>query len=125
MELLRWQVGEATVLSIGDVDATPLGKIMSYYYLSHKTIRHLVRHAKAQASFLDVLSWMSRAVEYCPGAGRPFGFTKCELVSPSCSALRFIVSANDSTLPDWSRARQRATSLALLTSRACSRVPRR
>jgi antiviral helicase SLH1 len=48
----------------GDVDATPLGKIMSYYYLSHKTIRHLVRHAKAQASFLDVLSWMSRAVEY-------------------------------------------------------------
>jgi antiviral helicase SLH1 len=48
----------------GDVDPTPLGKIMSYYYLSHKTIRHLVRHAKAQASFLDVLSWMSRAIEY-------------------------------------------------------------
>ncbi|KAG5985494.1 hypothetical protein E4U54_006012 [Claviceps lovelessii] len=48
----------------GDVDPTPFGKIMSYYYLSHKTIRHLVRHAKAQASFLDVLSWMSRATEY-------------------------------------------------------------
>ncbi|QPG94762.1 hypothetical protein C2857_006922 [Epichloe festucae Fl1] len=48
----------------GDVDPTPLGKIMSYYYLSHKTIRHLVRHAKAEASFLDVLSWMSRATEY-------------------------------------------------------------
>jgi antiviral helicase SLH1 len=48
----------------GDVDPTPLGKIMSYYYLSHKTIRHLVKHAKAQASFLDVLSWMSRATEY-------------------------------------------------------------
>lgn len=48
----------------GDVDPTPLGKIMSYYYLSHKTIRHLVRHAKTQASFLDVLSWMSRAIEY-------------------------------------------------------------
>lgn len=48
----------------GDVDPTPLGKIMSYYYLSHKTIRHLVRHAKSQASFLDVLSWMSRAIEY-------------------------------------------------------------
>ncbi|KAH8889849.1 Sec63-domain-containing protein [Thozetella sp. PMI_491] len=48
----------------GDVDPTPLGKIMSYYYLSHKTIRYLVRHAKANASFLDALSWMCRATEY-------------------------------------------------------------
>ncbi|OTA69437.1 Sec63 Brl domain-containing protein [Hypoxylon sp. EC38] len=48
----------------GDVDPTPLGKIMSYYYLSHKTIRHLVKHAKPKASFLDILSWMSRATEY-------------------------------------------------------------
>ncbi|KAI0136029.1 Sec63-domain-containing protein [Hypoxylon sp. NC0597] len=48
----------------GDVDPTPLGKIMSYYYLSHKTIRHLIKHAKPKASFLDVLSWMSRATEY-------------------------------------------------------------
>ncbi|KAI2636172.1 Sec63 Brl domain-containing protein [Xylaria nigripes] len=48
----------------GDVDPTPLGKIMSYYYLSHKTIRHLVKHAKPDASFVDVLSWMSRATEY-------------------------------------------------------------
>ncbi|KAI1143022.1 Sec63-domain-containing protein [Hypoxylon sp. FL0543] len=48
----------------GDVDPTALGKIMSYYYLSHKTIRHLVKHAKPKASFVDVLSWMSRATEY-------------------------------------------------------------
>ncbi|KPM39806.1 putative helicase mug81 [Neonectria ditissima] len=48
----------------GDVDSTPMGKIMSYYYLSHKTIRHLVRYAKPQGTFLDVLSWMSRATEY-------------------------------------------------------------
>lgn len=48
----------------GDVDPTPLGKIMSYYYLSHKTIRYLARHAKAQATFLDVLTWMCRATEY-------------------------------------------------------------
>ncbi|RYP42311.1 hypothetical protein DL768_010360 [Monosporascus sp. mg162] len=48
----------------GDVDPTPFGKIMSYYYLSHKTIRHLVKHAKPNASFVDVLSWMSRATEY-------------------------------------------------------------
>lgn len=48
----------------GDVDPTPLGKIMSYYYLSHKTIRSLVKYAKPNASFVDVLSWMSRATEY-------------------------------------------------------------
>lgn len=48
----------------GDVDPTPLGKIMSYYYLSHKTIRYLAGHARPQASFLDVLTWMCRATEY-------------------------------------------------------------
>lgn len=48
----------------GDVDPTPLGKIMSYYYLSHMTIRYLSRNAKANASFLNVLSWMCHATEY-------------------------------------------------------------
>ncbi len=48
----------------GNVDPTPLGKTMSYYYLSHKTIRHLVTHAKPNASFADVLFWMSSATEY-------------------------------------------------------------
>ena len=48
----------------GDIDPTPLGKIMSYYYLSHKTIRQLVQKAKPQASFLDALSWMCIATEY-------------------------------------------------------------
>jgi antiviral helicase SLH1 len=48
----------------GDVESTPLGKIMSYYYLSHKTIRHLVENAKRNATFSDVLSWMSSATEY-------------------------------------------------------------
>ncbi|KAL3420146.1 activating signal cointegrator 1 complex subunit 3, partial [Phlyctema vagabunda] len=48
----------------GNVDSTALGKIMSYYYLSHRTIRHLVNNAKAEASFGDALSWMSSATEY-------------------------------------------------------------
>ncbi|KAF2712595.1 Sec63-domain-containing protein [Pleomassaria siparia CBS 279.74] len=48
----------------GDVDSTPMGKIMSYYYLAHKTIRHLVKHAKRDASFSDALSWVSHASEY-------------------------------------------------------------
>ncbi|KAK3115284.1 putative steryl acetyl hydrolase mug81, partial [Teratosphaeriaceae sp. CCFEE 6253] len=53
-----------TIQSNGDVDPTPLGKIMSYYYLAHKTIRMLSKHAKPEASFSDALSWMTRATEY-------------------------------------------------------------
>lgn len=48
----------------GDVDPTPFGKIMSYYYLSHKTVRFLMSHAKPQPSFQDVLSWMCSATEF-------------------------------------------------------------
>lgn len=48
----------------GDVDSTPLGKIMSYYYLAHKTIRHLLKNAKPTASFADALSLMCSATEY-------------------------------------------------------------
>ncbi|APA07357.1 hypothetical protein sscle_02g021270 [Sclerotinia sclerotiorum 1980 UF-70] len=61
------ELAESKCLEIypnGNIDSTPLGKIMSYYYLSHKTIRHLVTHAKPNASFRDVLSWMSSATEY-------------------------------------------------------------
>lgn len=48
----------------GNVDSTALGKIMSYYYLSHRTIRLLMKYAKRGATFEDVLSWMSKATEY-------------------------------------------------------------
>ncbi|GJP93681.1 hypothetical protein CBS63078_4839 [Aspergillus niger] len=48
----------------GDVDPTPFGKIMSYYYLSHKTIRYLMSHAKPNPTFHDVLSWMCSATEF-------------------------------------------------------------
>jgi antiviral helicase SLH1 len=61
------ELSESSCISIegtGDIDATPLGKIMSYYYLSHKTIRYLVKHAKRDASFADALSWISHATEY-------------------------------------------------------------
>lgn len=56
--------GCLTIHSNGDIDSTPLGKIMSYYYLAHKTIRMLLQHAKPTATFEDVLSWMCRATEY-------------------------------------------------------------
>ena len=58
------QSGCISLLSNGDVDSTSLGKIMSYYYLSHKTIRHLVTHATRNASFDEVLSWMCGATEF-------------------------------------------------------------
>ena len=48
----------------GDVDSTPLGKIMSYYYLSHLTIRKLLTNAKYVATFADVLGWMCLATEF-------------------------------------------------------------
>ncbi|OCK96303.1 Sec63-domain-containing protein [Cenococcum geophilum 1.58] len=56
--------GCVTVHLNGNVNPTPLGKIMSYYYLSHKTIRHLIKHAKPNATFADALSWMCCATEY-------------------------------------------------------------
>ncbi|KAF3939723.1 hypothetical protein ABW19_dt0207732 [Dactylella cylindrospora] len=48
----------------GHLEPTALGKIASYYYLSHKTIRHLLKKAKRKATFEDCLLWMSRAAEY-------------------------------------------------------------
>ena len=53
-----------TVHFNGDVDSTALGKIMSYYYLSHLTMRHLVTDAKPNAAFTDVLSWICSATEF-------------------------------------------------------------
>lgn len=50
--------------SNGDVDSTALGKFMSYYYLSHKTIRQLLRHAKRNANFEEVLAWVCGATEF-------------------------------------------------------------
>jgi antiviral helicase SLH1 len=48
----------------GDIDPTPYGKIMSYYYLSHKTIKHLLASAKRDPTFADVLGWLSLATEF-------------------------------------------------------------
>ncbi|EEA19860.1 putative steryl acetyl hydrolase mug81 [Talaromyces marneffei ATCC 18224] len=51
-------------VATGEVDSTPFGKIMSYYYLSHKTIRYLMSHAIRQPSFEQVLAWMCSATEF-------------------------------------------------------------
>lgn len=54
----------AAVEPTGEVDPTPYGKTMSYYYLSHRTIRHLLKNAKRHATFADALSMVSSATEY-------------------------------------------------------------
>lgn len=52
--------------SNGDVDATPFGKIMSYYYLSHLTVRMMLSKARNNhnPSFGHVLAWVSLASEF-------------------------------------------------------------
>ena len=56
------------VHSNGDIDSTPFGKIMSYYYLSHLTIRKFLSKARktppGQTTFADVLAWVSSATEF-------------------------------------------------------------
>lgn len=48
----------------GNIDSTPYGKIMSYYYLSHNTMRHLLASANRTPNFTEVLSWLSLATEF-------------------------------------------------------------
>ena len=54
------------VHSNGDVDSTPFGKIMAYYYLSHLTIRMFLSKARRTPNpvFGDVLGWISLATEF-------------------------------------------------------------
>ena len=48
----------------GEVDSTPFGRIMSYYYLSHHTIRAFLASVKQGATFSDALVWMCMATEF-------------------------------------------------------------
>lgn len=43
---------------------TPFLSIASYYYISHKTVRSLLKHIRDKCTFQDVLKWLSLAVEY-------------------------------------------------------------
>ena len=48
----------------GEVDSSPFGRIMSYYYLSHHTIRSLLNSATRHPTFSDSLAWMCKATEF-------------------------------------------------------------
>src|SRR5690606_28743038 len=47
--------GCVTVDNEGNFTSTELGRICSYYYISHKTVRHIAKHAKRQATLEDCL----------------------------------------------------------------------
>ena len=95
------QLAESRCIALhsnGDVDSTPLGKIMSYYYLSHKTIRRLVKLAKRGAIFEDVLAWMCGATEFDELPVRHNG--KCLIFAPSSSAIWVVGGGSTITAGD-------------------------
>ncbi|SMN22397.1 similar to Saccharomyces cerevisiae YGR271W SLH1 Putative RNA helicase related to Ski2p, involved in translation inhibition of non-poly(A) mRNAs [Maudiozyma saulgeensis] len=47
-----------------DINATPFLGISSYYYISHLTIRQLLKQIHNNATFNEVLKWLSLAFEY-------------------------------------------------------------
>lgn len=47
-----------------DIEPTSLGKICSFYYLMHPTIRHLEDHLKSDSSYEDLLMILCGATEY-------------------------------------------------------------
>ena len=50
--------------STDNIQATPFGRIMSYYYLSHNTIRAFLSSAKQHPTFSDALAWICQATEF-------------------------------------------------------------
>ncbi|SCV02462.1 LAME_0H01068g1_1 [Lachancea meyersii CBS 8951] len=47
-----------------EIEPLPFLSISSYYYISHKTIRQLLKGIRNNATFQDVLKWLSVAVEF-------------------------------------------------------------
>ncbi|QPG74274.1 hypothetical protein FOA43_001599 [Brettanomyces nanus] len=53
------------LVSTGEkMSPTPFLQISSYYYLSHKTMRNLLKRVKSSATFRECLRWLSEASEY-------------------------------------------------------------
>ncbi|KAF4553638.1 Sec63 Brl domain-containing protein 1 [Elsinoe fawcettii] len=86
------------LLPNGDVDPTPLGKIMSYYYLSHLTIRSLLLHASPRPSFAACLAMMSLATEFDE---LPVRHNEDLINAELTRNLPLEVSSNLQSLPLW------------------------
>lgn len=52
------------ITELGGLTSTSLGRIASYYYLSHKTIRNFISKACENADFESTLKWLSEATEF-------------------------------------------------------------
>ncbi|PNS15900.1 hypothetical protein CAC42_8006 [Sphaceloma murrayae] len=81
-----------------DVDPTPLGKIMSYYYLAHTTIRSLLTHASPRPSFPACLAMMSLATEFDE---LPVRHNEDLINGELARSLPLEVSSNLQALPLW------------------------
>lgn len=55
---------QCVITSGKEIEATPFLSIASYYYISHKTVRTLLRQIHDKATFQEVLKWLSLAEEF-------------------------------------------------------------
>ncbi|SCU98656.1 LAMI_0F15720g1_1 [Lachancea mirantina] len=55
---------QCAVLHGDEIEATSFLSISSYYYISHKTVRLVLRQIYDGATFRDVLKWLSLAIEF-------------------------------------------------------------
>ena len=84
------------VTDSGALAATSLGKIASYYYLSHKTIRNFISRAKSDASFEDCLRLLTEATEFDE---QPVRHNEDLLNAELAKTLRF--NGTNFDLPMW------------------------
>lgn len=55
---------QSVVIRGNNIIGTPFLSISSYYYISHRTIHQLLKQIYNRATFLDVIKWLSLAIEY-------------------------------------------------------------
>ncbi|KAL6943293.1 hydrophobin [Hanseniaspora osmophila] len=85
-----------------EIESTPFLTISSYYYISHKTIRQLLKRIHDNAKFEDVLKWLSMAVEYNELPVRHGEeIMNVEMSSKSRYPFEQIFSDEQEALPAW------------------------
>lgn len=80
----------------GGLTSTSLGKITSYYYLSHKTVRNFISKAFANAEFENTLRWLSEATEFDE---QPVRHNEDLVNAELAKSLRY--NGRDFELPMW------------------------
>lgn len=62
--LLNLKESRCIIMKGDEIEPTPFLSISSYYYISHMTLRQLLKQIHNKATFKDVLKWLSLATEY-------------------------------------------------------------